>query len=126
MSTSSDSNVTIVGDVNALPDEGTPFTWYHVHGFTECPWFHRAACIAGDLATTAQKERQHEIEVNDKLSAEEKESIPSVEVTIRPTPRNQFGNMLNALKKVYTTTITHTYKNCFVAQVTLIMQTFLC
>jgi len=36
--------------------EGSQFTVFHVLGFQECPWFHRAACIASDIAKQPQYE----------------------------------------------------------------------
>jgi hypothetical protein len=57
------------------------YTVYHVLGFPECPWFHRASCIAQDL------ERQPEYE-------------ESIEVLTWPIARSEYAAKLDGLTQV--------------------------
>lgn len=61
---------------------------YHVLGFPECPWFHRASCIAQDL------ERQE-------VYSEQ------IEALTWPIPRDQYGPKLDGLAAVTTTKTTY-------------------
>lgn len=59
------------------------FTLYQVLGWPECPWFHRAACIASDLSVSRDR------------------ALPEqVEVSILPTDRNTFARQLGQLAQV--------------------------
>lgn len=70
--------------VAAAAAQPSSFTVYQVLGFRECPWFHRAACVASDL----------------KLQPEWKEQV---EVSILPVERSQFGAKLEQVAEVRNT-----------------------
>ena len=86
------ADVAVAADAADDDDEGSivgsdpapeSFTLYQVLGWPECPWFHRAACIASDLSVSRPKSEAHQ-----------------VEVSILPSDRDTFGRQLAQLSEM--------------------------